>query len=287
MYNISNEKLSVGISQKGAELQNLVNKETGIEYLWQAGEEWPKRSPVLFPIVGGLKDDSYKFENKTYRMGRHGFARDKEFQVEEQQEESIIFKLVSDEDTRKTYPFDFKFLLRYSLDGNAVNVTYFVYNTGPSDMFFSVGGHPAFNVPLTTGTTYEDYRLDFLNEENAGRWPLSKEGLLLDEPVPYFSGKTLQLKKEMFYGDALVFKKLNSNVISLLNNKNEHGLTVSFPDFPFLGIWATKDADFVCIEPWCGIADSVNTSGDLKEKEGISHLEAGAVFERTFSIGVF
>lgn len=287
MYTISNNKITIIVASRGAELQSLINNETGLEYMWDAGAAWPKKSPVLFPIVGGLKNSIFRYAGREYRMSRHGFARDLDFKVHDQTEDSMTFMIESNEETKRGYPFDFQFLIKYALVDNAVNITYFVDNMGMDEMFFSVGGHPAFKVPLTGDSVYEDYYLSFMDKENAGRWPLSADGLLLNSPLPLFTGTELWLTRKLFYGDALVFKHLNSNVVSLLNNKNKHGLSLSFPDFPFLGIWAAKDADFVCIEPWCGVADTENTSGSLIEKEGINSLEPGAVFERNFSIGVF
>jgi galactose mutarotase-like enzyme len=155
-------------------------------------------------------------------------------------------------------------------------------------MYFSVGGHPAFKVPLAEGTTYTDYQLEFNQVEDAGRWPLSAEGLIKDAPVPLLEHtKVLPLKKELFLEDALVFKHLQSDVVTLRSDVTERGLRFQFDGFPYLGIWAAPNADFVCIEPWCGIADSVQATGALTEKEGINALEAGGTFERQWEVGFF
>ena len=288
-YTIENESLKVEISTKGAELQSIVHKQNGIEYLWSGDAKyWGKKSPVLFPIVGGLKDNTYSYGDKTYHLNRHGFARDMEFVVEEQSADTVSFVRVSNEETWAHYPFNFNFIVRYSLKGNRLNVTYNVKNKSHGQMYFSVGGHPAFKVPLTNDTVFEDYYLKFSDVESAERWPLSKDGLIETYTTPVLKNTDrLALSKPLFYEDALVFKHLRSNSISILSDKTTHGLKVKFDGFPYMGIWNAKDADFVCIEPWCGIADSVQTTGKLQEKEGIQLLEENEIFERTWSVEVF
>ena len=155
-------------------------------------------------------------------------------------------------------------------------------------MFFSCGAHPAFKVPLTEDTDFSDWHLQFSTTENAGKWPLSKEGLLLNESVECLqNANQLPLTKALFYSDALVFKNLQSTAISIVSTKSKHGLTMHFPHFPYFGIWSTKDANFVCLEPWCGIADSINSTGNLKDKEGIHILQPNKNWDRTWSVEVF
>ncbi len=289
LYHLSNEHLSVSISDKGAELQSIVHKITKLEYMWSGDPDfWGKKSPVLFPIVGGLKNNSYQYNDITYQLGRHGFARDRMFTVVEQSEDAILFSLSSDAESLLIYPFHFSFFVGYRLEENNIHVSYRVKNTDEQDIYFSVGAHPAFAVPLVTGTVFEDYYLQFSEKEDTGIWPLSPDGLIKEEPIPFFKNNDqVALQKSLFYGDALVFKSLRSTAISILCNKHAHGLKVSFPGFPYMGIWSTKDADFVCIEPWCGIADSVNTTGRLESKEGIYHLPVGENFQRSWSVNVF
>jgi len=289
MFTIENTHLKVVIHPKGAELQSIYNNVLQIEYLWGADPAfWGKHSPVLFPFVGALKNDTYYFNDQSYTMGRHGFAREMDFTVEAQSDSSISFVLNSTAETRARYPFGFSFWVKYELTANSLKTTYSISNTGTDAMYFSVGGHPAFNVPLTAGTAYNDYYLEFNHAENAGRWPISKDGLIDTAPVPVFAqNNRLPLSKELFMNDALVFKGLRSNNVSLKCHKNAHGLLFDFTGFPYLGIWAAKGADFVCIEPWCGIADSVGTSQQLIHKEGIHMLQPAKSFERTWSVTVF
>jgi len=289
IHQLINSTLSVSIAEKGAELQSIINKNTGIEYMWGADPAfWAKKSPVLFPIVGGLKDNKYNCDGKTYSLGRHGFAREMTFIVTEKADDSITFTLTDSAETLEKYPFTFSFSVKYILADNKLSVSYIVKNTDNKTLLFSVGAHPAFKVPLAEGTTFDDYYLKFSHVENAGTWPLSPGGQVETFTTPLLNNTdVLPLTKTLFYKDALVFKHLASNGISILSNKTAHGLRVVFNGFPYMGIWNAKDADFVCIEPWCGIADSVTASGELAEKEGINALDTGEAFERTWSVEVF
>ncbi len=289
IFEIHNDILAVAVASKGAELQSIINKETGIEYLWSADPKfWAKKSPVLFPVVGGLKNNSYQYKGKTYQMARHGFARDMEFAVSRQTNEEIIFTLKNNGETFAKYPFEFSFSVSCSLHNNRLNTKYIVENKGQENMFFSVGAHPAFKVPLAAETGFEDYYLLFSKRENAGRWPLSAQGLIETMPLPFLNDTNkLPLHKSLFYKDALVFKHLVSAGISILSYKTTHGLRVNFPGFPYMGVWSAKGADFVCIEPWCGIADSVNATGSLEEKEGINLLAPQQIFEKQWSAEFF
>jgi len=289
MFTIQNDNLIVNIAPKGAELQSIFSKPFQLEYIWNADPKfWSKHSPVLFPIVGTLKDNCYFFNNKSYELGRHGFAREMEFTTKEVQDESICFLLRSNEQTLKSYPFEFEFRVTYSLIGASLRVMYTVTNTGKGEMFFSVGGHPAFKVPLVEGTTYDDYYLEFNEEETKPRWPISNEGLIEKTPVPLLqSTDLLPLSKSLFAKDALVLKFPTSSVVSLKSNKTLHGLDFDFTGFPYLGLWAFPNADFVCIEPWCGIADSVDSDQQLIQKEGIEKLAPGLTFERNWTVSFY
>lgn len=289
MVEIWNDKLSIRIAKAGAELQSVQHKENGVEYMWNGDPAfWPKHSPALFPIVGALKNNQYQFAGKPYELGRHGFAREKEFQVYEHGETSVSFRLDSDDETSKVYPFGFQFIINYVLHDNELSVEYLVINKGDGDMFFSVGAHPAFKVPLASDLAYDDYYLEFNADDKAPRWPIAAGGLieLASEPVNY-DGKRINLTKELFAKDAIVFKGMESTSVTLKSDKSPNGLEFDYTGFPFLGIWAAPQADFVCIEPWCGIADSVNTTQNLPEKEGINRLGEGESFSRTWKVKFF
>jgi galactose mutarotase-like enzyme len=289
MFRINNTQLTVLISPIGAELQSIYNSGQQLEYMWNGDPVfWAKRSPVLFPIVGTLKDDTYYFNDKVYQLSRHGFGRDLPFTVTAQNAASIVFSLESNAVTLARYPFDFRFDIRYELTDTSVKVTYSISNTGKSPMYFSVGGHPAFKVPLGGDTTFSDYYLEFNQPEQAGRWPISKDGLIETASTELLNNTDrLPLTKELFLKDALVFKGLASNSVTLKSDRDPHGLSVDFTGFPYLGVWSAKNADFVCIEPWCGIADSVATEQQLVKKEGIHVLQPAKNFERSWSVTVF
>jgi galactose mutarotase-like enzyme len=277
------------MAAKGAELQRIFHKVHQLDYLWNADPAyWAKHSPVLFPIVGTLKENKYYYQGKSYPMGRHGFARDRDFIVEKQLPAELVFLLHSDAETMKIYPFDFEFRIRYTLDGDEISTEYLVKNTGASTLLFSVGGHPAFRLPLTPDTLFSDYYLHFGEKENLSHWPISPDGLILTQPIPLLNDTDrLNLLKPLFYRDALVFKYPASSEISILSSKTSHGIHFQMGEFPFLGIWSAKDADFLCIEPWCGIADLVNSNQQLESKEGIEKLSPGKTFSRQWRVRVF
>lgn len=289
MFTIENKQLQVIIAAKGAELQSIYDKGVDLEYMWKGDPAfWGKHSPILFPIVGSLKDNKYEYNGKSYSMSRHGFARDMDFEISRQEKDRIEFLLKSNDETRSVYPFEFILSISYSIHENKLTTTYSVTNPGHNELYFSIGGHPAFSVPLMAETGYEDYYLEFNMPENLGKWPISKDGLIEKEPIPFLKEESrLKLSKKLFYQDAIVLKHLASNVVSLKSLKTSHGFHFSFDGFPYLGIWSAKDADFVCIEPWCGIADGVDSDQQLIHKEGINKLAASARFERQWSVSVY
>ena len=274
---LENTLLKVDIKSKGAELCSVFKKDNGLEYMWSGDPAvWGKTSPVLFPIVGTLKNNTYFHNDKPYTLSRHGFARDAEFEMLEQEQQKASFILKDSETSFVNYPFHFELILTYELDSDLLKTSYEVRNTGTDNMYFSLGAHPAFKVPLTEETTYEDYYLLFDHDENAGRWPISKDGLIQDTPLSFFNNSSrIDLTRVLFHEDALVFKHLQSHNVSLITDLNSHGLNFHFEGFPYLGLWAAKGGDFVCIEPWCGIADSVDHDQQLIHKEGIEILAAG------------
>ena len=289
LYSIENDFLKVVITSKGAELQSVLTKENQLEYLWQANEKfWAKRSPVLFPIVGGLKNNSYSYQNKTFNLSRHGFARENEFSILKTTETSIQFLLENSEKTLLVFPFQFKFIIEYALQSSKLICNYLVENLSDDEMYFSVGAHPAFNVPLSDSTIFSDWILEFNQPETIGIFPLTADGLLKAQPIPFLQNSNqIKLTKDLFYKDALVFKHLQSNQLKLISNKSQHGIKMQFDGFPFFGIWSAKDADFICLEPWCGVADSENNTGEITQKEGINILKSNETFSRTWSIELF
>jgi galactose mutarotase-like enzyme len=288
LVTIRTEDITVKINPQGAELTSLIKNNDGQEYMWSADPAfWSKRSPVLFPVVGTLKENCYYYKGERYELGRHGFARDRRFETEDKSENEVVFLLKSDEESLTVYPFHFSFRIRYRVEEESLQVSYEVLNTGSEEMYFSVGGHPAFRVPVKEGEEYSDYYLEFEKAETVGRWPISAEGLIEEFTMPLLDNSNeLPLAKELFARDAIVLKDLQSQSVKLLSRKTAAGLDFSFKGFPYLGIWAAKGADFVCIEPWCGIADTVNADQQLPHKEGINSLFPGETFKRSWSVSV-
>jgi galactose mutarotase-like enzyme len=284
MYILENEFLQINIHPKGAELQRLYNKQTNMEKLWNGDATyWGKFSPILFPIVGTLKEDTYYYNDKAYTLSRHGFAREKEFIVKNKTENEIIFSLTYDEATLKVYPFLFELIITYNLIENKLNCTYEVKNVGDTEMYFSIGAHPAFAI----NGSYENYYLQFNKDEKLVRYKLDN-GLISDTTETIeLQNKQLPLMHELFYEDAIVMKNLKSTQIKIANKNTLSGLDFHFNDFPFFGIWAAKDAPFLCLEPWCGIADNVNHNQMLQNKEGIQHLMPLENFNRCWSVACF
>lgn len=287
-YIIENDHIAVTVEGQGAELQSIINKTTGLDYMWNANPAyWAKHSPILFPIVGALKENTFYYNDKAYQLPRHGFAREMQFELHKQTNDELSFLLKSNAATLDKYPFSFQLYIDYSINKDSLMVTYRVMNDCDGPMYFSIGGHPAFKIPVLDGEVYEDYSLQFNKKEVVGRWPITINGLLDVLPEPFFENtNTIRLKKELFNEDAIVLKHLNSNSVKLISDKTGKGFEFDFTGFPFLGIWAAKGADFVCIEPWCGIADSENTNQQLTNKEGIVLLNRQDAFKRSWKFSI-
>ena len=290
MYTLQNKKLKLAVKKSGAELCQISSVKNKTDFMWHGDPEvWGSFAPNLFPIIGALKDNTYVFENKKYTLPKHGFIRNNnEVELHEQTENSLTFKLISNESLLKVYPFKFEFYLTYSLKDNKIDVSHTVKNVDIKTMYFSVGGHPAFKCPVFENENYEDYALEFEHIENSKTHLINMEnGLISSKTKAIFNNSnTIKLKHELFNDDALIFKDLNSKKITLKNNIKGKILSVSYQDFPYLGIWAKPNGNYVCIEPWLGIADSEFTNQILKEKEGIVTLEVNKIFEATYSIEI-
>lgn len=279
---LSSPELIVTLNFFGAEICSIKNK-TGTEFIWQADKAvWPRHAPVLFPIVGRLKDNYYNFKNKTYNLSQHGFARDMEFELFSSSASECVFQITDNEATLEKFPFRFVFQIRYSLNGNKLTTAYTVKNTGTEDLFFSMGAHPGFNCPLLTGETFEDYSLVFeknnfsLSLLSNGLRPGGKKELTLQN-------NTLPLSHKLFENDALVFENTQIEKITLASH--HHRIELECNGWPYFGIWGKKEkAPFVCLEPWYGIADKTDSDCMLEHKQGIISLKAGKEFNCSFSM---
>lgn len=288
IISIENDVLSVKIETKGAELQSVYHKKRENEYLWQGDpKHWGRRSPLLFPFVGRLKDDEAMVEDKLMKCSQHGFARDMEFEIVESLKDSAAFCLKSCEETTKLYPYLFNLYVTYKLEDAKLYIQWKVENKDRKTMYFSIGGHPAFNVPFVKDSNPDDYYLEYEKTDNMMEFhldpPYVKDFTIIkDIPRTY-------IVPRLFSNDALIYSGVKSVVLGY--SKMYHGVKLNIDKFPFVGIWSKYHEDgtiapFVCIEPWYGIADSHQSTKIFKEKLGINELEAGAVFNAGYSIEI-
>lgn len=265
---LNNDILEVQIATLGAELQSIKTVSSQKEYLWQADPKvWPRQAPLLFPVVGQLKNDTYKIGEESFSLGKHGFARDSEFEVVKWNPSEVVFSLKSSPETYASYPYHFDFRVGYRLEDNAIIQTFEVINADSQTIPYSFGAHPAFNA-----NPIENHHLVFEQNENQES-VIIEDGVRVNKSIAVFDDNKIQLTKDIFNDDALIFTKLNSNAVVLRNENGQDQVRVEFEGFPFLGIWAKPKANYVCIEPWCGIADHKDHNGNIFEKEGIMVLE--------------
>ncbi len=287
-YTIKNNMIEVVISDHGAEVQSVKGAHTGEEYMWQADPEiWGRHAPVLFPIVGRLKNDEYQYQGKTYHMGQHGFARDCDFEVENHTQESITFLLKDNEKTREMYPFKFEFRVNYNLMNNLLEENFSVVNKSDETMIFGVGGHPGFNLPVNNGEEKEDYYFDMHPSIARVKIPLKGAYLDWNNRSLASTDSFIGLSDELFKDDALIYELHgHDNKVSLRTDKSKFHINVWTRNAPYVGIWSQypNTANYVCIEPWWGIADREDADGELEHKYGMNHLEPGKEYQAGFSI---
>lgn len=286
--NIQNDQLSVSVNNLGAELTSIRRLADGREYLWQAGpQHWSRHAPVLFPIVGKLRNNEYFFNTHRYSLNQHGFARDMEFELVGRETDKLLYRLRHDSITFGMYPFLFELYIGYRLDGNNLHVSYWVKNIGNGKMYFSIGGHPAFNIIVEEDETIADYQLVFSEPETAPLYAL-EGGLIAGVVQERFLDNTkyLPLNEHIFDNDALIFRNLRSESVILANKKATYALEMNFKGFTNFGVWSKNNAPFVCLEPWYGIADNISATGKLEEKDGIISLEASKEFQCSYTISV-
>ncbi|WP_172189724.1 aldose 1-epimerase family protein [Lentilactobacillus kribbianus] len=291
MLVLHNEFLSAKINELGAELVSVTSDDQ-LEYIWQGNQKfWGRHAPVLFPIVGRLKDDSYQYQNQTYQMSQHGFARDQHFVVESQTDETVTLLLRDNEQTLTMYPFHFELRVSYTLEQHQLMVTFNVINCGSELMYFALGAHPGFNVPLdAAGGDFTNYFVKVAPAQKYERVPLEAP---LSNPYNLKTidlTKPLMLDRDLFKADAQVLMLNNrETTVMLASNLDDRGVAMTVFDAPYLGIWSPypKEAPFVCLEPWWGIADTVDASGQLEHKFGINTLPAQEQFDTKYSLTFF
>ena len=289
LYELKNEQIAITVDSHGAELKSLKKLADDQEYMWCGDAKfWGRTSPVLFPFVGGLKNKEYRFEGKTYSMTQHGFARDMEFELETQTESELWFTLESTEETLARYPFPFILNLGYRLEGSTVAVLWKVENPSEKQMYFSIGGHPAFNCPLTEGTKQSDYSVSFADTDEIVSTRISEEGLATGcMDIYHLADGHLSLTSNLFDHDALVIEDHQTDTVALCRKDGTPYLTVKM-EAPLFGIWSPpgKNAPFVCIEPWYGRCDDEYFDGDLTEREWGNKLASHQTIEASYTITV-
>ncbi len=292
MIELKNEYLQLTIDDVGAQPCSLKDIRNDCEILWRGDPEfWGYHDPVLFPFIGNFRNDHYRYKGKTIKLGQHGFARTKPFRLKERTGISAVYVLEADAGTKEVYPFDFRFTVRQSIDGNRFITEWIVENTSEKEpMFFSVGAHPAFNVPLNDGERKDECYILFPGKEEltyilkdpdrTGAVPQKKYRMELD-------GGYLKTVDHLFDIDTFIFEDGQIEEVSLCGADRRPYVTVKCEGFPFFGIWTKSDAaPFICLEPWYGRLDDADFCGELPEKTGIIELKAGEKFTAEYTIVV-
>jgi galactose mutarotase-like enzyme len=278
LYTVKNQNLTISADTFGAELHSV--KLNGSEYLWQCGDSWKRYAPVLFPFVCSPKNKEYHANGKLYKMkANHGFARDSEFTLSAQTENSVEFTLTENESTLAQYPYKFALTVKYTAIGNTVKVKNIVENTGDKDMYFYLGGHPAFNCPITEGESFEDYYVEYEKNERL----TDGAGNLISE-----SGNVLEMTRGLFDNDAIIIDKPNSKAISLKSKLSGHSVTVEFPQSDCIAVWSPTgddNAKFVCLEPWTSVPVYADDEfEDIEKKPHAISLKPNEKYSYSYNI---
>lgn len=275
---IENEFIRVGVKEYGCELTSVYSKKDNFEYLWQGDESiWYGQSPILFPIVGRLIDDTYTLNNVSYNMPKHGFARKTQWTLLEKEADSLSFILSESDETLKIFPYAFDLIVTYTIEENKLTVNHCVVNKNEGDMYFSLGAHPGFNCSIGDKLIFDENetlrteKIDLVNS------------LRLPETFPVLeNSREITITKDIFNEDALILHDIKSKHITLKHNDNKHTVVFDMGNSPYLGIWAKPGAPYVCIEPWYGVNDSFEKKNDFSEKEAINKLSAMDIFNFTW-----
>ncbi len=274
-HTLGNGQISASVKRLGAELCSLCDA-SGHEFLWQAGPAWPRHAPNLFPIVGRLAEDRLTVDGRAYRMTQHGFARDQEFAWIEREPDFCRLRLEDDAATRAMYPFAFRLDLAYRLRDTTLDISFGLTNTGVGELPASVGAHPAFRWPLADGIAKEAHILEFSTPESSPVRRL-RDGLLDPAPHPTpIHGNRLELSERLFAADAVILDHPASRSVRFAA-PGAASVTVGWEGFRELGIWMKPGADFLCIEPWHGMASPLGWEGEFRDKPGLMRLAPGEI----------
>ena len=270
-YTLKKGNIQIGINSRGAEQEHLIYN--GKDYIRERDSFWNRKAPILFPIVGKLRDLKTYINGNLYSMNQHGFARDLEFELESQEESKITFVSTYSKDTLKLYPFKYELKVTYEIKENSVLVSFEVTNKGQDKMYFNIGGHPGFRLPLYEGEKFEDYSVVFEKEESFDAPTVNLENGTLNfkDTISYKNIKKIDLNYKYFEIDAIVAPSLKSREVKLVN-KNGKGILFKYNGFNTLAIWTKVNAPFVCLEPWKGYADHTDSDYNFIKKDDIVKL---------------
>ncbi|MFI3176236.1 MAG: aldose 1-epimerase family protein [Eubacteriales bacterium] len=288
IYTIKNDYISVSVNSFGGMLHSIQETD-GFEYMWEGHEQiWPERDMVIFPYIARLFDGRYECQGRIYEMDIHGFAKDHHFEVESSSKESIWFKLSYSDETLEQYPFFFVFKIGYQLDKNHIRICYEIANEGKETMYFGVGGHPGFRIPMDHGE-FEDYYLEFKEEGQPKRIGMSKSLLRTgeDTPFPLEGGRRISLHHDLFDEDAILLKDM-CKTVTLASEQSKRSLTLTYPDMNYLGIWHVPNtkAEYVCLEPWTSLPSCDGAINVLEKQQDLIALEPNGVYENTWQISI-
>lgn len=288
LVELKNGHLKVTASSKGAELQSV--QLDGHEYLWTGDPQyWKRHSPVLFPFVGRLYDGRYTLHGKEYSMGRHGFSQEAFFEAAEADETHVVFELKESEETLKVYPFRFSFRVGYRLVGNTVEVSYEADNLNDEMMYFGLGAHPGFLVPMEEGLSFEDYVVEFPDACRADQIGWSESVLVTGQSTPYEleGGRRLPLRHDLFTFDAIVLEHTGESC-RICSDQGSRAVTVSYPQMPYVGFWhaVNTDAPYLCVEPWVSLPAREGVVEEFAARRDLVHLPAGETYRNTWTITV-
>lgn len=282
--------LTIQTKKSGAELTSI--QYNGKEMLFQGAKVldgngsiyWKRQAPILFPIVGQLKNSQTQIEDKTYEMSQHGFARDMDFEEISKTEDEHHYILKYNEETLKKYPYKFELHVIYEIIEDILTVTYQVKNIDDKTIYFGLGGHPAFNCDYSNG----EYEIAFSENEDKIEFLKLKNGLIDTEKAQnILQDNKIYLKEDTFDNDAVIMKNLKSNKVVLQNHEtNQKILELDFTGFPYLALWSKKGAPFVCIEPWQNTADRIDSTQIYKDKENIIELPKDKEYKCEFKIKI-
>lgn len=289
LYSISNEFLTVTVRALGAELQSILGTD-GTEYLWQGDPKyWGDRALNIFPYVARLTDGSYYLDGKLQKMKIHGFASAEEFRVAEKTENKLVLELTDNEATYAQYPRHFAFQIQYELEGKTLKVVFRVENRDDKIMYYGIGGHPGFNVPLTAGKQFQDYRLRFHTPAKPNRVGFTEACYLDGTQAPYAlqEDTVIELSHNLFDEDAIVLKDM-ARTVTLEAAGDSHSVTVTYPKMDYLGIWHMPhtDAPYVCIEPWCSLPSTQDQIAVFEEQKDLCRLAPGKTEEYPWEISI-